>query len=296
MFSLIPRLSVQPEDYDRFMDMHDEIRWTFARSMPQTPHWYMVRHKKVSDEVYRLAFGVRRTWGLPGKFYGRVQLYLYHRDDPDIRYFSLDRFIDGSEIMNMAKDGKSYGVQDAPSTYVEGWAEYDEIGAYWDASYREMSAKDKATLWKLVHGNVEVGKPSMIDVGAGTGGSLEAQVAPSEKTVVIDPSQAMLNDLVLKYPAVGQVYPGTFADWADQSDSGRDLVVASLGSASYLSPEEVEAVPEFARHLSVLSFYREVPVHRRDLPRTHAAALETAMRLPHAQTVDVGNFTYVVVR
>ena len=296
MFALIPKLSVKPEDYDTFMDMHDEIRWTFARSMPKTPHWYMVRYKKVSDEVYRLAFGVRRTWGLPGKFYGRVQLYLYHRDNPDIRYFSLDRFIDGSEILNMAKDGVSYGVQDAPSTWTEEWAEYDAIGAYWDASYREMGSKDKATLWKAVHEQITVPKPSMIDIGAGTGASLDAQVAPSDQTIAIDPSQAMLNDLVLKHPAIGQVFPGTFAQWADQSEEQRDLVMASLGSASYLSPEEVEAVPEFARHLSVLSFYREVPVHRMDLPRTHAAALETAMRLPHAQTVDVGNFTYVVVR
>lgn len=293
-------MRTRPEDYDAWMDMHDKIRWTFARTMPGTPHSYMVKGKNVSEEVYWLAYQVRRTWGVPGKFYSRTQLYLTHRDNPDIRYWSLDVVPEGSELINMADDGKSYGVQDAPVTWNDRFAEYDEISCWWDWQYRDLTELDKANLWRLVHNYVGVPKPSMIDVGAGTGASIESQAAASTQTLAIDPSQGMLNDLVVKFPEIKEVYPGTFAEWMDQADpktQSRDVVVASTGSGSYLSPEEIAGTTEFAKRLTVLSFYGEVPSHRRHLPATHEDALHAARSLPNAQEVKArGGYTYVAVR
>lgn len=298
MFSTVNGMAVQPGDYDRWMDMHDEIKWTFARSMPGTPHYYMVKNKTVSAELYDLAFGVNRVWGEPGKFYSRTQLYLPHRDKEGVRYWLMDRYPTTAEILNMATDGKQYGVQDAPVTATDGWSEFDEIGAWWDFQYREVTESDRATLWKLVHGNIPVPKPSMIDIGAGTGTSIEAQAAASTSTLAIDPSRAMLNDLVLKFPQIKEVYPGTFQDWAEQADPGRqarDVVIASTGSASYLTPEEIRTAPTFARHLTLLSFYTETPTYRTSLPDTHEEALDTARSLPKAQSVTKGGWTYVAI-
>lgn len=291
-------LRVSPEDYDRWMDMHDEIKWIFARTMPTMPHYYIVKGKNIDPEGFLLSFGVRRTFGQPGKFYSRTQIYLEHGFHEDVRYWSEDRDPSIAELMNMSKDGKWYGVQDAPITETGTWAEFDEIGAYWDFQYREMTSVDSATLWKLVHNNAEVPKPSMIDVGAGTGGSIEAQASASHNTLAIDPSRAMLNDLVVKFPNIKEVYPGTFLDWTEQANpktQSRDIVVASLGSASYLSAEEIRRSREFAKHLTVLTFYAEVPSYRTDLPETHDEALKFAMSLDHSQTVRSGGFIYVVI-
>lgn len=297
-FRIQDGLQVRPGDYDRWMDMHDSIKWTYARSMPDTPHYYMVKNKTVSAEVYDLAFGVNRVWGIPGKFYSRTQLYLPHRDIEGVRYWLMDRFPPPAEILNMAKDGKEYGVQDAPSTVTAEWAEYDEIGAWWDFQYREFTEKDRSNLWKLVHRNVNVPKPTLLDIGAGTGSTLESDVAASWMTTVVDPSRAMLNDLVLKFPEVKAVFPGTMAEWMAQADpvtQQLDVVVAGTGSASYLTPEEVHGAVEFARELTVLAFYPEVPSHRTELPETHEAALETALNMPGAQSVGSGSFFYVVI-
>lgn len=292
---VIDKYEVKPGDLELWMQQHHRIKWIFARSMPQTPHYYMVKGRNVAPDIFDLAFGVRRTWGVPGKFWSKTQLYLHHTDIEHVRYWSLDYDPARSVLMNMADDGKVYGRQDAPDTSSGAWAEYDQIGAYWDYRYREVTRRDGQVLWKLVNNNISSFKPTLLDIGAGTGATLEASITASWQTTAVDPSQAMLNDYVIKNPQVKEVFVGTLLEWLEQTDDTRDIAVASTGSASYLTPDEVSGAVEMANELTVLSFYAEVPTHRKDYPETHEKALTTALGMPGAKQVQSGKFVYVLI-
>lgn len=290
------KFGVKPTDLQWWFEMHDRLRWTFARTMPKLPHYYIYRGKNVDPEIYDKGFGVIRAFGDTGKFYSRTQLYL-HNHEREIRYWLMSRHHWQSKSLNMATDGKDYGRQDAPATTTPGWSEYDAIAPWWDDIYRDFVDFDKAVLWKLVHQNVSVIKPTLLDIGAGTGATIDAQVAGASETTAIDPSRGMLNDLVVKYPNIRRVFGGTFDDYLQAGgDRAYDLAVASAGSASYLTPQEIRQVPEVARSLAVLSFYDSVPSHRNEMPDTHAEAYRAATELEGAVSMVHGDFVHVVVR
>lgn len=296
MFRILERMKVRPTDAQWWFEQHDRFCWTYARTMPQAPHSYIWKDREIPAQEYDRMFGAVKTFGEPGKYWDRTQLYLINHER-NIRYWLMDRHHYTCLILNMATDGKTYGVQDAPSTVNDIWAEYDEIAPWWDDVYRELHDFDKSVLWKLIYQNVHLPKPTLLDLGAGTGGSLDARIAPSHQTTAVDPSQGMLNDLVLKFPRIGKVVPSTVADYLQGPESGEhDLVVASLGSASYLTSEEVRGAHELSKHLTVLSFYKRTPSHREDVPDTHVDAWEAALDLPGAREMEHGNFVHVVAR
>lgn len=287
---------VRPDDAQWWFAQHDRYKWTYARTMPFAPHSYIWRGKEMTTDEYDRMFGAMRTFGTPGKYWDRTQLYLINPEN-QYRYWLMGREYHDCTILNMATDGKTYGAQDAPSTANDIWAEYDEIAPWWDDVYREFHDFDKSVLWKLVHRNVEVAQPSLLDLGAGTGGSLDAHLAPSWNTTAVDPSQGMLNDLVLKYPRIRTVVPSTAQDYLDSGTAHEhDLVVASLGSASYLTPEEITRAHDLSKHLTVLSFYKRPPTHREDVPEPQVDAWEAALDLPGAREMTHGNFVHIVAR
>lgn len=292
------RMEVKPADHAWWFEQHERYRWTYARTMPHSPHFYIWRDKEMTKDDYDRMFGALRTFGTVGKYWDRTQLYLINPAN-GYRYWLMDRHYYTCTILNMATDGKTYGPQNAPRTRLgeeHVWAEYDAISPWWDDVYREFADYDSAALWKLVHHNVYVARPTLLDIGAGTGGTIDAKVAPSQHTTAVDPSQGMLNDLVLKYPQVGTVVPTAFADYLDSGQAHpHQLVVASLGSASYLSGAEVWGAFDLTKQMLVLSFYEAVPTHRTDLPATHTEALTAARALPGAREMVHGNFRHVAV-
>lgn len=289
-------MRVRPNDADWWFAQHDRYRWTYARTMPFAPHSYIWRGKEMTTDDYDRMFGAVKTFGTPGKYWDRTQLYLINPAN-GYRYWLMDRHYFTCTILNMATDGKTYGEQNAPKTASKGWSEYDEIAPWWDDVYRDFDRSDGTALWRAVHEQVMVSKPSLLDIGAGTGGSLDAQIAPSDKTTAVDPSQGMLNDLVLKYPRIAKVVPSTFESYLDSGEASKhDIVAASLGSASYLRPEEIRQAMSLARYLGVFAFYQGRPSHREELPPTHSAALEYATSLPGAVSRRAGNFLIVSAR
>lgn len=289
-------MRVQPSDKKWWLDQHDKYKWTYARTMPQSPHSYIWRDKEMTKPDYDRMFGALRTFGEPGLFWSRPQLYLHNRERK-IRYWLMDRHYYTCTILNMATDDKDYGPQNIPSTWSYDFTEYDEIAPWWDDVYRTMDRSDSATLWKLVHRNVDVVQPTLLDIGAGTGGTLDSFIAGSRQTTAVDPSQGMLNDLVLKYPQTHRVVPDTFMGYlGSQGVAKHDLVVASFGSASYLTAREIRSAHELANQLTVFSFYAQTPQHRLELPATHDEALDAASSLLGARVMQHGFFTHVVIR
>ena len=289
-------MEVKPEDRQWWFEQHDRYKWTYARTMPHSPHSYIWRDKEMTKDDYDRMFGAVRTFGTPGKYWDRTQLYLIN-PERNIRYWLMDRHYYTCLILNMATDGKEYGVQDAPSTYNPLWSEYDAIAPWWDDVYREHSEQDSAILWRLVHRNIAVAQPTILDLGAGTGATLEARMTPAEKVTAVDPSQGMLNDLVVKNPAIRNVFSGTAQQYFEERSGQRfDVTTASLGSGSYLIPAEIEQAYASTAGLIVLSFYGETPRHRTDMPATHHTALQAAIDLPGARQKRHGDYIYVVAR
>lgn len=70
------------EDYDWWWSFAPTLRWRFAKSMPDTPHWYIRGGTTPGfsrEDALRVARLVR-TFGEPGKFHRATNLYLYTPD------------------------------------------------------------------------------------------------------------------------------------------------------------------------------------------------------------------------
>lgn len=248
---------VRQTDLQDWFDLAPSLKWRFASSMTQFPHSYVVRNKSLDDERYRKAFGTVRTFGSPGKFYDRTSTYLTN-PETNQRWWLMSRHDYDSIILNTATDGRMYGDQDAPDTTTGLFVPYDHIGAFYDDIYRQMERAERIGLWKTVNELLGGINPKTLDLGAGTGGTLDARVAGSPFTTAVDISQAMLNDLVEKHPRIGKVIPASAEEYLSwETGAIYDLVIASFGSASYLSPEVVDNLPGIARGGVVLSYYNK---------------------------------------
>ncbi len=71
------------EDLAWWLDLAPTLTWTWAKTYADfAPHWYIVhgRTPGMAIEDYLRVGRVVRTFGEPGKFWRRTNLYLYTRD------------------------------------------------------------------------------------------------------------------------------------------------------------------------------------------------------------------------
>ncbi|SDO72304.1 hypothetical protein SAMN04489867_0415 [Pedococcus dokdonensis] len=99
-------------DLDWWLDLAPTLQWTFASTMPGVPHWYVVRGRTpgLSPEDFERAVRVTRTFGEPGKFYARTNLYLFTRDRR-LWFWTMGAPIEETTIINVATTHKVYGEQ-----------------------------------------------------------------------------------------------------------------------------------------------------------------------------------------
>ena len=85
---------------DIFTQRVASLNWTFAKTMPESPHEYIVRGKTVSDELFKAMFFAIESGGVLGEWDGVPYLYLYPGDG--YRYWKMTDNIDESMIINRA--------------------------------------------------------------------------------------------------------------------------------------------------------------------------------------------------
>lgn len=78
--------------------------------MPQWPHWYVVKDKALGAEDFDRAVRVTRTFGEPGKFYSRTNLYLFTRDRR-LWFWTMGAPLEETIIINVALS-TPYGPQE----------------------------------------------------------------------------------------------------------------------------------------------------------------------------------------
>lgn len=131
---------------------------------------------------------------------------------------------------------------------------YNQIAPNYDSRYTDPAHQlENRTVANWLTPNV-----TTLDIGCGTGLLPEIIDMHPERYLGVDPSAGMLAEFERKHPQHVTVL-GTFEDYLHNSQCAHDWqqVVALFGSASYLSPDDIYAVPTLLRPggRALLMFY-----------------------------------------
>lgn len=197
--------------------------WTYAKTMPQWPHHYLVRGKapidfsKVVAAIYEHA--VATKWG------NQPRTYFYA---DGFHYWCMGAPVAETTIINRAR--ADYGAMVGGETNF-----YDGLAEGYDDHYQtaEAHTEDKAA---FVAADL---KGKVLDVGCGTGLIYDhlATPWPIEDYTGIDPSREMLEIFTAKHPDVDEsLHVSTMSDW---NLTGYDTIIAMFGVGSYLSASDM---------------------------------------------------------
>jgi len=81
-----------------------EEKWTFAETMPEWPHEYIVRDRVDETLFERLVIHIRKN-GCVGPFYDRT--FLYYEED-GLLYWTMGAPLEETTIINRCKKENSY--------------------------------------------------------------------------------------------------------------------------------------------------------------------------------------------
>jgi len=94
-------LNALPEDLHNFVL---ETKWTFAKTMPQWPHEYILRHR-VDEKIFdRLVRHIRAN-GHEEAYY--TEKYIYFEED-GMLYWTMGEPIEETDIINRCRKESSY--------------------------------------------------------------------------------------------------------------------------------------------------------------------------------------------
>jgi hypothetical protein len=289
-------------DLDWWLDLAPTLTWRFATTYAETaPHSYIVLGKMpgLTRDDFRRAAAVIRTFGQPAMFYSMTNTYLTSRDG-SLKWWAMDISVFGTGLINQATTEAVYGDQDAPSTASDSWSDYDEIATDYDRLWWPVDGDEKVGLLRLVDGIFDEA-PTTLDIGCGTGALLDLGVTTPERYTGVDPSHAMLNELLMKHnrSRFADVIALRMQDALSRLD-GRsfDLVTATFGAASHLDEATMRMLPSLCSGTLVLMAYADdyLPgFYRHDLPEAPAAlaALRSVAADHRAAVERIGKFETV---
>lgn len=259
---------VTRDDLEWWLNRITELDWVFAVTYAEgAPHEYVTadRTPGFSREDSVRAARIIRTFGQPAKFFRTTRIYL--EDGRGWKYWDMaNDDVTVSGIINRGRVEHVYGVQNAPRTSSGIASPYDDVATDWDRSFG-ATADEREAIVDMIESLGDFRKKRVLDIGCGTGLALDLGITVPARYVGIDPSQAMLNRLVVKYPHIAGLHPMTFEQALEQRVLGRtkfDLVLALGGVGSYLTEAELTRLAEHSVGPILLSAYgpREAPATR----------------------------------
>jgi hypothetical protein len=90
-----------PPDLRTFVDTQ---RWTFAKTMPEWPHEYIVRDC-VDQELFERLVAHIRAHGAEGRFYEKVLTYY---EEADLVYWTMGAPLSETTIVNRCRSDDTY--------------------------------------------------------------------------------------------------------------------------------------------------------------------------------------------
>lgn len=251
-------IRITRDDLEWWLERIHQLDWVFAVTYAQgAPHEYVNagRTPGFTHEDSERAARVIRTFGQPAKFFNSTRIYL--EDGRGWKYWDMaDTDVTVSNIINRGRAEHVYGVQNAPRTASGVASAYDAVATDWDRSLG-ATADERAELTELIGSLGRFTKRRVLDIGCGTGLALDLGITESVRYVGVDPSQGMLNTLVMKYPHLAGVHAMTFGQARERRVLGGtkfDLVLALGGAASYLIDADLDGLFRHAAGPVVLSF------------------------------------------
>ncbi len=82
----------------------DHERWTFAKTMPEWPHEYIVR-ERVDDELFEDLVRHIRGHGREGRFYAKRLVYF---EEDGMTYWTMGAPIEETTIINRCRSEDTY--------------------------------------------------------------------------------------------------------------------------------------------------------------------------------------------
>ena len=244
------------------------LEWIWAKTYALTaPHQYVVEGRTVgltTDEYVR-AGRVIHTFGRPAKFYGMTSIYLTSPDGR-LKWWTMDRDVTDTNLINQATTDRLYGVQNAPITESDVTTKYDALASEYDAANPispEFADAARAAVTELSGEH----RPAILDIGCGTGRVLDLGLTEPERYAGVDPSTPMLNQLVRKHPRVGAVYPMRIQQALDSAmftPSQFEIVTVFLAETDELDETTRNAIRRLASRGVVTSVGDQVQLHRID--------------------------------
>jgi SAM-dependent methyltransferase len=173
--------------------------------------------------------------------------------DGRVKWWTMDRDLSATGLINQATTERLYGAQNAPSTRSGIRTPYDAIATEYDEQHPATGDEARA-LRELVADHTGSFAPAVLDVGCGTGRILDLELTTPDRYAGVDCSQPMLNMLVRKHPGVAVVYPMAIerALASRLLTPGQFEIVTVYGSAEELSTDTVQALVEIASRALVL--------------------------------------------
>ena len=228
----------------------NQQQWIFAKTMAHNPHWYTLRRKWIVDADFQWTVAELRAHGYRAKF-GKT--WYTQVDVNDYFYWTM-----GAPINYPNGMAWTILINRKPLSALEGRVvPFDAIADQYDDLFTdEASPQENATVLEMVGDMTGL---DVLDVGCGTGRALDHANEMASYTGV-DPSQAMLDRLLVRHPNAHTVCTAlrSFVPLTPNGEIGRyDVVLALFGTGSYLSDEELERIPLLLRPggRAVVMFY-----------------------------------------
>ena len=98
-----------PPDLREFVEAQ---QWTFAKSMPEWPHWYIVRERVDQRRFARLVRHIR-AHGCEGRFYRRAIVYF---EQDGLVYWTMGAPLAETTIINRCRSEDTYEWREAAGT------------------------------------------------------------------------------------------------------------------------------------------------------------------------------------
>ena len=86
------------------IDFIEESSWTFAKTMPDWPHWYIVRSDENTETFARLVTFIREN-GEPQAFYSSNYIYFEH---DGMLYWTMGSMVEKTEVINRCDVNSSF--------------------------------------------------------------------------------------------------------------------------------------------------------------------------------------------
>lgn len=201
--------------------------WIFAKTMPDNPHWYTLRRTWLSDAAFNWAVEKIREGAYDEKYGGWWYRVI---NINGMKYWSMGAPVEETILIN-----RKY------LTPADMAAFYDKIAPRYDSVLNDLVClAENQQVMELIG---DVSGQNVLDIGCGTGLLLD-YLEPGDYTG-IDPSFEMLWRLQEKHPRwADHVVPARLEEFVG---GGYDLAVCLFGSANYIHPDYVAAIPELVR-------------------------------------------------